>query len=421
MPWLSDGTLARGSVIVVAVWAGAGWHAVLYLAYLQSIPGSTTRSRRSTARPPLQQFRHITLPLLTPAIVISQFLLMTDGLKVFDLPYTLTRGGPGFATQTITQSIITSGVGQGEYGLASALAVVFTVAVAVFDRPVAASRRIGTEGPVTASAARPAPQRVMIALAGLVGLPLYYIVVNTFKTQAEMTTSPLGLPPAATSATTRRSSPGSRCPRASPTRSTSRSLGVLFQLAVGAMAGYGIIMRDARVQPGRSASGLLLAFVVPTQATLIPLYRTLVQVDLVDSLNGLIIMYPAARSSPSSSSTATCARMPFDIIEAARIDGAGVVQIFWRIVLPLIRPILVTVGVFQTMWVWNDFITPNVFISSPEKRTIVLQVYSAVGEFTTDWPAFMTVSVLALIPMVIFFMFTQRHIVSGLLAGGIKG
>jgi raffinose/stachyose/melibiose transport system permease protein len=51
----------------------------------------------------------------------------------------------------------------------------------------------------------------------------------------------------------------------------------------------------------------------------------------------------------------------------------------------------------------------------------VLQVYSAVGEFTTDWPAFMTVSVLALIPMVIFFMFTQRHIVSGLLAGGIKG
>jgi raffinose/stachyose/melibiose transport system permease protein len=73
------------------------------------------------------------------------------------------------------------------------------------------------------------------------------------------------------------------------------------------------------------------------------------------------------------------------------------------------------------MWVWNDFITPNVFISSPEKRTIVLQVYSAVGEFTTDWPAFMTVSVLALIPMVIFFVFTQRHIVSGLLAGGIKG
>jgi ABC-type glycerol-3-phosphate transport system permease component len=113
--------------------------------------------------------------------------------------------------------------------------------------------------------------------------------------------------------------------------------------------------------------------------------------------------------------------LPFEIIEAAKIDGAGVFQIFWRIVLPLIKPTLITVGVFQTMWVWNDFITPNVFISSPERRTIVLEVYSAVGQFSTDWPAFMTISVIALVPMVIFFVFTQRHIVSGLLAGSVKG
>jgi raffinose/stachyose/melibiose transport system permease protein len=77
--------------------------------------------------------------------------------------------------------------------------------------------------------------------------------------------------------------------------------------------------------------------------------------------------------------------------------------------------------VFQTMWVWNDFIIPNVFLSSPDKRTIVLQVYTTVGEFRTDWPSFMTLSVIALLPMVAFFVFTQRHIVSGLLAGSVKG
>ena len=75
----------------------------------------------------------------------------------------------------------------------------------------------------------------------------------------------------------------------------------------------------------------------------------------------------------------------------------------------------------QFMWIWNDFITPNVFLVSPEKSTLVLQVYKSVGEFTTDWPSFMTLSVLALLPMVVFFVFTQRHIVSGLLAGGVKG
>ena len=133
VPWLSDDTLARASVILVAVWGAAGWHAVLYLAYLQSIPADLYEVARIDGASALQQFRHITLPLLTPGIVVSQFLLMTGGLKVFDLPYTLTNGGPGFATYTITQSIVTSGVGQGRYGLASALAVLFTVAVAVLS------------------------------------------------------------------------------------------------------------------------------------------------------------------------------------------------------------------------------------------------------------------------------------------------
>ncbi|WP_206061244.1 carbohydrate ABC transporter permease [Nonomuraea basaltis] len=113
--------------------------------------------------------------------------------------------------------------------------------------------------------------------------------------------------------------------------------------------------------------------------------------------------------------------LPISIFEAARIDGAGPWQIYWRIVLPLIRPILITVGVFQTMWIWNDFITPNVFISSPDKQTLVLQVYKAVGEYRVDWPAFMTLSVIVLIPVVIFFIAMQRHIVDGLLQGSVKG
>lgn len=128
--WLSDPNLARLSVIVVGVWAATGWHAVLYTAYLQSIPEEYYEVARVDGASPRQQFFGITLPLLTPAMVISSFLLMTSGLKIFDLPYTLTNGGPGFATYTLTQSIIVAGVSQGRYGLASALAVLFTIAVA---------------------------------------------------------------------------------------------------------------------------------------------------------------------------------------------------------------------------------------------------------------------------------------------------
>ena len=130
-PWLSDDTLARASVIGVALWSSAGWHAVIYLAYLQSIPADYYESATVDGSTRRQQFFHITLPLLTPAIAISQFLLLTGGLRVYDLPFTLTKGGPGFATNTITQSIITNGVAQGRYGLASALSVLFTLSVAV--------------------------------------------------------------------------------------------------------------------------------------------------------------------------------------------------------------------------------------------------------------------------------------------------
>ena len=131
--WLSTDALAKLSVIVVGVWATTGWHAVLYTAYLQSIPAEYYEVAKIDGATSRQQFFGITLPLLTPAMVISTFLLMTGGLKVFDLPYTLTNGGPGFSTYTITQSIVVSGVGQGRYGLASALAVLFTLAVGILS------------------------------------------------------------------------------------------------------------------------------------------------------------------------------------------------------------------------------------------------------------------------------------------------
>lgn len=113
--------------------------------------------------------------------------------------------------------------------------------------------------------------------------------------------------------------------------------------------------------------------------------------------------------------------VPYEIIEAARIDGCGTFGIYWRIVLPLIRPILITVGVFQTMWVWNDFIIPNVFISTASRQTVVLLIYKAVGQYSVDWPAFMTMTVVVLFPVVIFFIFMQKYIIKGLASGAIKG
>lgn len=260
----------------------------------------------------------------------------------------------------------------------------------------------------------------MVPLACIVGVPFYYVLVNTLKTSAQTSASPLALPnhlyldnyihvfqttPVLQSFL-------------NTVYVTAISIGLM--LLIGSMAAFGVLIMKARTAAIAGAV-LVVAFLVPGQSTLIPIYRMLAGVNLVDSLDGLILIYSIGSIFCYFLIIGYMRTIPTELFEAARMDGASALRIYWSLVLPLIRPILVTVGVFQTMWVWNDFITPNVFISSPQKQTLVLQVYTAVGQFATDWPAFMTLSVIVLIPMVVFFILMQRHIVSGLTGGAIKG
>lgn len=261
---------------------------------------------------------------------------------------------------------------------------------------------------------------VVLIIALICAVPLWYILINTFKTVPDMATNPLGLPKQWTLRNYTRAFATVPIVRSLVNTLIVTFFGVLFQVLIGALAAYGMILRKSIFT---SVIGviLMIAFVIPTQSTLIPLYRMESGVGLVNTLLGLIIMYLGGAVFCYFLIVGYMQSLPFEVIEAARIDGAGPLRIFWSIVLPLIRPILTTVVVFQTMSTWNDFMTANVFISSSNLRTIVLQVYNAVGQFTTDWPSFMTITVLALIPVFVFFIFCQKWIVSGLVAGAVKG
>lgn len=126
--WLAEPGLAKFAIMLVGVWAAIGWHATLYLAYMQAIPADLYEQATVDGASRWQQFKNVTLPQLVPAITVSTFLLVTFALKLYDLPYTLTQGGPGYSTYTITQSITERGVGQSDYGIGSALAVLFAIA-----------------------------------------------------------------------------------------------------------------------------------------------------------------------------------------------------------------------------------------------------------------------------------------------------
>ena len=261
---------------------------------------------------------------------------------------------------------------------------------------------------------------VMLSIAFTFAVPFYYIVVNTFKTQQQTSVSPLGLPTSFNLSNYK--NVWDNIPVLQSFENTLRVtvLSVVVMLLVGSMAAYSIVMRRTR-SSRRIHVVLLLALAVPFQVTLIPIYEAFVSLHLIDSLNGLVVIYCGGAIFSYFLIQGYMLTIPYEIIEAARIDGCGTVRMYWRIVLPLIRPVLVTVGIFQTIWVWNDFLAPSVFIISPQNYTLVLQVYQAVGQYTTNWPAFMTLTVLSLIPITILFLWMQRHIVSGLAAGAVKG
>ncbi len=129
--WLADPKMAMVSVIIVTVWSQVGWHACIYLAQLQGIAEDLYEAAEIDGANGFQIFFRITIPQLKPALVTSVMLLMINSLKVFDLPFALTGGGPGYATTMISQVIIERGFVDKMYGRSMASAIMFFLFVAV--------------------------------------------------------------------------------------------------------------------------------------------------------------------------------------------------------------------------------------------------------------------------------------------------
>ncbi|MFE1646914.1 carbohydrate ABC transporter permease [Microbacterium sp. P01] len=115
-------------------------------------------------------------------------------------------------------------------------------------------------------------------------------------------------------------------------------------------------------------------------------------------------------------------QMPRDMDEAARIDGAGHFRVFWSIILPLIRPALITCAIFAFIWAWNDFLGPLLYLTSPENYPlpIALRLYNDQSS-TSDYGATVTASFIALLPVLLFFLVFQRFLVDGVATQGLKG
>ena len=114
--------------------------------------------------------------------------------------------------------------------------------------------------------------------------------------------------------------------------------------------------------------------------------------------------------------------LPMEIEEAAAIDGCGPVRTFFSVVLPMLKPSLISVGILELMWLWNDYLLPYLVLDITEYRTIPIHVQYLKGSYgTVDLGAFMAVVMLSILPIIIVYLFCQKHIIKGVAAGAVKG
>jgi N,N'-diacetylchitobiose transport system permease protein len=168
---------------------------------------------------------------------------------------------------------------------------------------------------------------------------------------------------------------------------------------------------------------LLIVQMLPQQALVIALFLDFRAVNLLDSLLGLILLY-IAFSLPVTIWMLRnfVATVPRELEQAAAIDGAGPLNVFFRVLLPLVAPGLVTTSVFAFIFAWNEFIFALTFLGTDTaKYTLPVYVTYFFGRGTVDWGAIMAASTLFTLPVLIFFLIVQRRLRTGLLAGAVKG
>jgi raffinose/stachyose/melibiose transport system permease protein len=274
---------------------------------------------------------------------------------------------------------------------------------------------------VSASRWSPIIQIVLLANAVLVLAPMVIMGLSAFKTTQEIFQNPVGLP--ASWRLDNFSRVWVQAHFALYFRNsvvvTVASIAII--LALGAMAGYALgrfRFKGNDLLYLYFLSGLML----PIRLGIIPLFILMRDLQLLNTHWALILTY-AASGLPSAVFILTgfFRTLPSDLDSAARIDGAGEWLIFRRIMLPLVRPAVIIVAIYNLIPVWNDFFFPLVFIQSDRLKTLPLGMTAFFGQYYTDWATLFAGLTLAAVPVVALYVLLSQHFIRGLTAGAVKG
>lgn len=263
---------------------------------------------------------------------------------------------------------------------------------------------------------------LVLGMAAFVVLfPLALMIVNSFKTNFELFTNPLGLPAKFNWQVYPKVWHNGQLGTAMWNSIVISGLTVVSICIVSSLAAWVIARRSF---PGWLLVSLyfLASTTVPVQMFIFPLYFVMAWLGLINEPLAVVLIYTAIWTPFSLFLLRTyIVEIPIELEEAARIDGASEFAIFRRVILPLISPGLITVGLIAGLNSWNEFLIAVTFLQTGESATATARFYQLIGRFASNWPEQMAIATTIALPVVIFFVLLQRRFIEGISSGAVKG
>ena len=260
----------------------------------------------------------------------------------------------------------------------------------------------------------------MIFVALLFLFPVYVLVTLSFKSTPEISGGGLGLPSGLETSNYSQAWKVAHLGAALLNSAIITGLGIVVLVAVGSTASYYLARKQSRLSYGLYIL-FLLGIILPFQLALVPLYRMVKDAGLLGSYTSMVIFYTGLQTPFTIFLyTGFLRALPREYGEAALVDGATHWQSFRRVTFPLLRPITGTVIILNAVFIWNDFLTPLIYLGGSPNETIPVVVYQFVGQYVSNWGYIFAAVVLATLPMLLLFMLLQRFVIKGF-TSGLKG
>ena len=273
-----------------------------------------------------------------------------------------------------------------------------------------------------------------IIIAVYVLFPFYLVVMNSFKVQADIVASPISLKGVSFNqfvtnlgAVVNNSNFNFWRALFSSVVITVVSLALLALF--GAMASWVISRNNKKKWATVIYMVFIASMIIPFQVVMLPLVSTFrdagnfVGIPMLSTIPGIIFAYCGFGGAMTVFIlTGFIKGVPYDLEEAASIDGCSPEGTFFKIILPLLKPVITTVTILNGMWIWNDYLLPSMLLGLNGKyKTLPVAVQAFVGSYVKQWDLILTAALLAIIPMIIIFLIAQKQIMNGMIEGAVKG